>query len=91
MENLGGFLGIAVALALGAYYRNKWTNATRAARFRQVITVLIAAGAAGALGSIGGQWLRYYASTSTSSEVDKPCWPVTCCTTKTMDCTKRDR
>jgi hypothetical protein len=71
MDNLGGILGIAVAIALGAYYRNNWPNATRSFRFMQVVTVIIAAGVAGAIGSFGGQWFRYYTGTSTSTDIDK--------------------
>lgn len=61
MDNLGGILGIAIAIALGAYFRNKHPAQTRRSRLMQFALIVLVAAAAGAAAGVGGRYLRMVA------------------------------
>ena len=55
--------------------------------FQPVICVLLAALTGAALASL----TSIIPEKNREPRVIKPCWPVPCCTTKTMECANRDR
>jgi hypothetical protein len=70
LENLGGILGIAIAVALGAYFRNRHPAQTTLSRVMQFTLILIVAAAAGAAASIGGRYLRTVTGSPSKSDLD---------------------
>jgi hypothetical protein len=71
MDNLGSIIGIAVAIALGAYFRKAYPSATRTARFAQTSVVLIVVVVTAAAGSVGGNYLRKVTGSPTTKDIDR--------------------
>jgi hypothetical protein len=70
MDNLGGIFGVAIAIALGSYFRSKYPAASTLARLMQFGLILLVAAVAGAAGGIGGRYLRTVTGSPSKGDLD---------------------
>jgi hypothetical protein len=68
---VGGLVGIAVAIVFGIFFARRRPAATRGAKIVQSVVIVAVAAIAAAAGSLGAKYLTHYTGTPSQSDIDQ--------------------
>ena len=71
IEYFGAIIGVAIALAFGAYFRSKHPAASASQKLIQWVVILVGAAALAAVGSVGGNYVREVAGAPATDVIDR--------------------